>query len=69
MGIFSWLFTGGTEPPCLEAADANSSRDIDLSDGVYILQWLFASGSDPLAPFPDCAQAEATIGCDRPTCP
>lgn len=69
MGIFSWLFTGGTEPPCLEAADANSSRDVDLSDGVYILQWLFTSGSDPLAPFPDCAQAEAPIGCDRPTCP
>ena len=69
MGIFSWLFTGGTEPPCLEAADANSSRGVDLSDGVYILQWLFTSGNDPLAPFPDCAQAEAPIGCDRPTCP
>ncbi|MDE0740599.1 MAG: hypothetical protein OSB83_15460 [Planctomycetota bacterium] len=69
MGIFSWLFTGGTEPPCLEAADANSSRNVDLSDGVYILQWLFASGSDPLAPFPDCAVAEATISCDRSTCP
>ena len=69
MGIFSWLFTGGMEPPCLEAADTNSSGDVDLSDGVYLLQWLFAAGNDPLAPFPNCAQAETTISCDRPTCP
>ncbi|MFP6632453.1 MAG: hypothetical protein VCD16_07435, partial [Planctomycetota bacterium] len=69
MGIFSWLFTGGMEPPCLEAADTNSSGDVDLSDGVYLLQWLFAAGNDPLAPFPNCAQAEATISCDRSTCP
>ena len=69
MGVFSWLFTGGAEPPCLEAADTNSSGDVDLSDGVYLLQWLFAAGNDPLAPFPNCAQAEATISCDRSTCP
>ena len=55
-GVFelNYLFSGGTEPPCFDAADADNSGQINITDPVYILNFLFAGGPDPLAPYPEC---------------
>ena len=67
--VFAWLFRGGRDLPCREAGDANASAQINLADGVYILQSLYANGPPPPYPFPHCGQAEFEIGCENPTCP
>jgi len=53
--IFSHLFLAS--PPlltCPAAADANDSGKVDISDGIYLLDFLFLDGPEPPAPFPLC---------------
>lgn len=54
VGIFRQLFLGAPSGPCEGAADANGDRALDLSDGVYLLNFGFLGGSPPPPPFPDC---------------
>ena len=49
-----WLFTGGTEPPCIDAADSNDDEAADISDSVFSLNFLFLGGSIPNFPFSVC---------------
>jgi hypothetical protein len=35
--LFNFLFLGGPEPRCLDAADAGDDERIDISDGIYLL--------------------------------
>ncbi|MBI4601848.1 MAG: hypothetical protein HY721_07790 [Planctomycetes bacterium] len=37
----NFLFLGGPEPPCLDAADANDDGEVDVSDPVMTLLYLF----------------------------
>lgn len=71
-GVFTLaaLFVPGSPTPlCQEAADINSDGVVDISDAVYALAGLFVPGSPtPLAPFPDCDDAPAPLGCDVPQC-
>lgn len=48
--ILNWLFSGGVEPTCPDAADANDDGKRDLSDAVSILNWLFLGGQAPAPP-------------------
>ncbi len=41
------LFTGGKEPPCLDAADVNDDGVVDISDPVGLLGFLFLGGEPP----------------------
>ena len=70
VGIFNFLFLGGTTPGCLAATNANASAALDLTDGVVILNHLFLGGAAPAAPYPACARSDAandvTIGCLTP---
>lgn len=52
--IFDYLFRGGPEPACFDAADANDAEPdaVDSSDGIYLLRWLFLKGPAPPAPRP-----------------
>ncbi len=50
--VLGYLFSGGTDPVCPDAADAEDSGAIDIADAVYILSYLFADGPVPLYPFP-----------------
>ncbi|MGQ9590869.1 MAG: PKD domain-containing protein [Planctomycetota bacterium] len=54
-GVFTlnYLFLGGPEPPCAEAADANDDGAANITDGIYILNYLFLGGPAPPAPGPD----------------
>ncbi|MDE0960004.1 MAG: hypothetical protein OSB09_04420 [Planctomycetota bacterium] len=59
-------------PYCQEAADANSDGLQDISDGLYLLMYLFMGGEAPSIPFPTCgiSASDAAFTCDlHPACP
>jgi hypothetical protein len=51
--ILNWLFIGGVEPPCLDAADTNDDGAVDLSDASGIFNFLFLGGRAPAQPYPN----------------
>jgi hypothetical protein len=71
-GIFvlNYLFLGGAEPPCLEAADSNDDDEHNITDGIFVLNYLFLGGSVPPAPGPEqCGpdpSADGGMGCATP---
>ena len=70
--IMRYLFLGGSEPPCLEAANADDDAMITVEDGVYILNYLFLPSSAPPEPGPngcgpDPVDSESDLGCDHYT--
>ena len=40
----------GRAPPCDDAADANDTGEVDLSDPIFGLNFLFLGGPEPPAP-------------------
>ena len=51
--ILNWLFQGGQEPSCLDAADSDDNGKVELTDAVRILSFLFSGGQPPAVPYPD----------------
>ena len=49
----------GPEIPCEKSADSDDSGDLDLSDAIHLLQFLFLGGSVPPPPHNACG-ADAT---------
>ncbi len=69
--LLSWLFTGGDEPPCLKAADADDNGTVNLGDPIYMLMHLFVSGDPPAVPFAECGPdpSEDNLDCkEGPGC-
>jgi formylglycine-generating enzyme required for sulfatase activity len=62
--IFGFLFLGTATPSCSDAADANDSGQIDISDGVYVLSFLFTGGREPPAPYPEAGPDPTGDGLD-----
>jgi len=58
-----FLFRGGEQPSCLDAADSNDDGVIDLSDPIRTLLHLFNGGSPPPAPS-DCGADPTPDGLD-----
>ena len=54
MFTLSYLFGGGPKPRCLKAADANDTGTVDLTDSIYLLNFLFSGAAEPDAPFAAC---------------
>ena len=67
VSILNWLFLGGPQPPCQDAADTNDSGGIDLSDAVSILNFLFLGGVEPAPPGPTDPGVDPTPD-DLPPC-
>ncbi|MGE3165422.1 MAG: PQQ-dependent sugar dehydrogenase [Planctomycetota bacterium] len=72
--LLSFLFSVAGGPiPCANAADTDGSGVLNLVDVIYMGYYLFAGGSPPAAPFPDCGVAPASLpdlGCGSYlTCP
>ncbi|MGQ9592026.1 MAG: hypothetical protein ACUVYA_17225 [Planctomycetota bacterium] len=67
-GLMS-LFSGGSEPPCVEACNANGDGDWNVTDPIYVLLYLFRGGASPLYPFPGCGEAKLRIPCGEKPCP
>src|SRR5206468_2017626 len=68
----NFLFTGGSPPPCEDAADANDSGTMDLSDAVFTLGFLFLGTAAPPGPGttvagPDPTPDNLTCGEDKTT--
>ena len=49
---FLFLQQECVELACLDAADVNDSGDVDLTDAVQLLGWLFLGGVPPAPPAP-----------------
>ena len=73
-GIFvlNYLFLGGDDPPCEDAADANDDGGLNITDGIFILNFLFLGGATPPPPQEACGPDPGTdeLGCGAfPPCP
>jgi hypothetical protein len=66
-----WLFSGQSEPSCVDSADANDDGRADISDPVFVLGFLFLGGPAPARPFPGCGVDPTIDGlnCVRSACP
>ena len=51
--LLLWQFLNGSEPPCMDAADANNNSSVNaLLDALFVLQWNFVQGAEPPDPGP-----------------
>jgi N-acetylmuramoyl-L-alanine amidase len=50
--VLNWLFTGGNEPACGDAADADDGGGVDITDPLRVLGWLFSGAAEPPPPGP-----------------
>ncbi|MCA8961130.1 MAG: hypothetical protein KDC38_11485, partial [Planctomycetes bacterium] len=59
-------------PSCFATGDINFDGAVDVADAIYLLSYLFQSGSPPAAPFPSCgtsgADSDLALGCDQEGC-
>ena len=66
--ILNFLFLGGSDPICFDAADADNNGSVQLTDGIFILNFLFLGGEAPPAPGLDCgedtAEPDDGLGCE-----
>ena len=60
------LFFAGFPIPCVKAADADDSNRLDVSDALYILNFLFLGGPQPAVPFEECGSdpSEDAFSCE-----
>ena len=52
---------------CADAADTDDSEDVDITDAIYTLDFIFRGGPPPAVPFPtegEDPDGEA-LGCER----
>lgn len=50
--VLAFLFDGGSDFRCREAADANNDGKLDCSDSIVILGYLFVGTRPPVEPGP-----------------
>jgi hypothetical protein len=58
--VLRYLFLGGGDLPCADAADANDDGAVGLGDAVYLLNYQFTGGPDPAAPGPHSCGVDPT---------
>ncbi len=56
----NWLFLGGPDPSCQDAADSNDDGLANISDASYTLNYLFTGGPPPRDPGPDTCGEDPT---------
>ena len=66
--LLRFNFSGGAEPSCLAACDANLDGLVlgSAADAIYLLQFTFLGGPVLPAPFPGCgpgAGSDRKLGC------
>ena len=64
--INNWLFLGGPEPVCMDAADSNDDGVLSGADASYILNFLFMGG--PPMPSPGSGECWFDVTEDFLTC-
>jgi hypothetical protein len=69
--LLGYLFRGGGGVDCLDAADADDSGRVNVSDAVLLFRRLFGLVDSLPAPFPDCGEdpsADALPPCSPARC-
>jgi hypothetical protein len=55
--LLRWSLDGAyDEPGCQKSCDADDSGEINLTDAIYMLNYLFQGGSAPKQPFPEVGE-------------
>ena len=54
IALLGFLFSGSFDLACEDRGDFDDSGDVNLTDAVSLLDFLFLDGSPPAAPYPDC---------------
>lgn len=54
VATLQYLFIGGMQPPCLDAADVDDDGEIAITDPIALLGYLFLGGRPIPAPWPGC---------------
>jgi hypothetical protein len=49
--ILGWLFLGGEDPDCEDAADSNDDGELNVTDAIFALNFLFNSGATIPPPY------------------
>ncbi|MBI4605996.1 MAG: hypothetical protein HY721_28865 [Planctomycetes bacterium] len=67
--VLGFLFLGGVQPGCMDAADADGNNNLQLTDAIRILGYLFLGGVPPEIPGPppnDCGPDNdgVSLGCE-----
>jgi hypothetical protein len=62
VATLSSLFLGNTEILCLDAADADDSGELSITDPIYLLGFLFLGQRSIPEPYPDCGTDPTTDG-------
>ena len=65
------LFVEASQHPCAKSADTNDTGVVDVTDALYLLNFLFTGGAPPAAPFAACGQDPTAdeLSCDSfPSC-
>ncbi len=69
--ILSQLYLGA-QTCCQEACDVNLDSNVDASDSIHLLTWMFLGGEPPQGSWPACEpKLEGTpeeLSCKQPTC-
>jgi len=58
--ILDYLFQGGPEPTCMDAADTDDTGSVEITDPVYLLNHLFLGGPAPPPPGIDSVGSDDT---------
>jgi hypothetical protein len=70
---FHCLFLGDFCAACRDEMDVNDDEKLDITDGIYLLNWRFLAGPEPPPPFPGCGPDETQGNlpvCEQPaSCP
>lgn len=65
--LLAHLFLGVAAPGCLEAADADGDGALNLTDAIFILDFLFLGGLPPPEPGPTadpCGPGSGSLPCE-----
>ncbi len=69
--ILTYLFLGGFDPTCLSALDYDDSDQVDLTDAINSIGFLFIDGQAPAPPGLNCGEdpTEGDLNCESyPPC-
>lgn len=64
--MLRYMFAGGADLECRDAADVNDNGTNEISDTVGRLNFLFAGGLPPQDPWPECGldKGDESIDCE-----
>jgi hypothetical protein len=60
ISVLNFLFSGGTTPGCMDAADTDDSGAVNITDCINLLNHLFLGGPAPAAPGMSCGPDPTT---------